>query len=127
VISRPDPRALLLRCVLAGAALAGCGTGLTEAPGTPEACAAALLGPVTLLLADDGLSTMGLPDGAVAIPLRWPDGYGLRPGVGAGEIVNERGEAIARIGERVWLGGGFGADDAVFHVCGNVMREDPAR
>ena len=94
-------------------------------PSTPQACPAALLGPVTLLLAEDGTSTVGLPEGAVAGPLRWPDGYGLKPAPGGGEIVNERGESVAMIGERVFLGGGFAADDAEFQVCGDVMREAP--
>ena len=59
------------------------------------------------------------------MPLRWPDGYGLKSGPGGGEIVNERGEYVAMIGERVFLGGGFAADDAEFQVCGDVMREAP--
>ena len=67
-------------------------------PSTPQACPAALLGPVTLLLAEDGTSTVGLPEGAVAVPLRWPDGYGLKPAPGGGEVVNERGESVAMIG-----------------------------
>ena len=92
---------------------------------TPQACHLALIGPVTLLLAEEGTSTVGLPEGAVAVPLRWPDGYGLKPAPSGGEVVNERGEPVAMIGERVFLGGGFTADDAEFQVCGDVMREAP--
>jgi hypothetical protein len=114
---------ILIAAMLSGAV--ACGPAAVPPSGTPQACPAALLGPVTLLLAEDGLSTVGLPEGAVAVPLRWPDGYGLKPGPGGGEVVNERGESVAMIGERVFLGGGFTADDGEFVVCGDVMREAP--
>jgi hypothetical protein len=113
---------LLAVAVLAGA----CGELPAQPSGTMLACPAALLGPVTLLLDEDGVSTVGLPDGAVAVPLRWPDGYGLRPGPGGGDIVDPQGRAVARIGDRVWLGGGMTADDTAFVVCGEVMDRDPA-
>jgi hypothetical protein len=104
---------------------AACGPAAVGPP-TAQACPAALLGPVTLLLGEDGVSTVALPEGAVAVPLRWPDGYGFRPGPGGGAvIVDGRGEAIATLGERVWLGGGYTADDGEFIVCGDVMREAP--
>lgn len=92
---------------------------------SPVACEDALLGPVTLVLSEDGQSTMAMPDGAVPATLRWPVGYGLRPDGNGGDIVDERGETVARIGDVVWLGGGFGSDDGEFHVCGDVMHEDP--
>ena len=116
---------ILIAAMLIAAVATACSPAAVPVSATPRACPAALLGPVTLLLAEDGQSTVGLPEGAVAVPLRWPEGYGLKPGPGGGEVVNERGEAVAMVGERVWLGGGFGADDAEFQVCGDVMREAP--
>lgn len=116
---------ILIAATLLAALATACSPAAVPFSSTPQACPAALLGPVTLLLAEDGVSTVGLPEGAVAVPLRWPDGYGLMPGPGGAEVVNERGDAVARIGERVFLGGGFAADDAEFQVCGDVMREAP--
>jgi len=109
--------------------VAACGVAVPGPSGTPQACPAALLGPVTLALGPDGISTLAMseePGAGNATPLHWPDGYGIRPLGGGGEIVDERGEAVARMGERVWLGGGFGADDGEFFVCGEVMHQDPA-
>lgn len=116
---------LLIAATLFATVATACSPVAVLPSSTPQACPAALLGPVTLLLAEDGQSTVGLSEGAVAVPLRWPDGYGLKPGPGGGEVVNERGEAVAMIGERIFLGGGFAADDAEFQVCGDVMREAP--
>lgn len=117
-------RGFLASVALVAALATGCEGSIVVA--TPETCEDALLGPVMLLLAEDGQSTVARPDGVVPVPLLWPAGYGLRPDASGGQIVNERGETVARIGERVWLGGGFSADDTAFHVCGEVMHEDPA-
>ena len=115
---------LLASLALIATLVMGCaGPAVAE---SPIACEDALLGPVTLLLSEDGQSTVALPDGAVAVPLQWPAGYGLRPDGIGGDIVDERGEAVARIGDVVWLGGGFASDDGAFHVCGDVMHEDPS-
>jgi hypothetical protein len=106
----------------------GCGFIPTAAPGTPEACAAALLGPVTLRLADDGTSVVAHQAGVIPVALQWPAGFGLRPnGAGGGEVVDDRGTAVARIGDVVWLGGGMTGDDGRWGVCGPVMHEDPAQ
>ena len=118
-------KSILIAATLFAPVATACSPAAVLPSGTPQACPAALLGPVTLLLAEDGLSTVALPEGAVAVPLRWPDGYGLKPAPGGGEVVDERGEYVAMIGERVFLGGGFTARDDAFHVCGDVMREAP--
>ncbi len=116
--------ALLATLALIAALAMGCSNPVVAE--SPVACEDALLGPVTLLLSEDGQSTVALPEGAIAVPIRWPAGYGLRPDGKGGDIVDERGETVARIGEVVWLGGGFRSDDGEFHVCGDVMHEDPA-
>ena len=122
---RTNPvRPLLASLALMAALVIGCADPIVAE--SPVACEDALLGPVTLQLSEDGQATVGVPDGAVAVPLRWPAGYGLRPDANGGDIVDERGEAVARIGDVVWLGGGFASDDGAFHVCGDVMHEDPS-
>jgi len=111
---------LVAGTVLLALALVPAGCGAATIPtGTPRACPDALVGPVTLLLAEDGTSTMAMLEEVVPFDLRWPDGYGLRPDPGGGEIVDERGNRVARIGDEVWLSGGFAPnDDTTFIVCG---------
>ena len=55
------------------------------------------------------------PDG-VRIELRWPPGFTARfdPDL---EMVAANGEVIAREGDDLDLGGGFGAPDGAFSVC----------
>ena len=117
-------RAIVATALLLAGLAAGCAGTVDVA--TQEPCEDALLGPVTLQLAEDGQSTVAVPEGAVAVPLRWPPGYGLRPNAAGGEILNAQGEPVARIGEVVWLGGGFAVADGSFRVCGDVMHEDPS-
>lgn len=121
-VLRIAPYALVLGVA---ALLAACGSFPAQSARPPEACEGSLLGPVTLMLANDGRSVVAGQDGAILLRLQWPAGFGLRAdGTGGGDIVDAAGRPVARVGDEVWLGGAL-AQDEVWAVCGPIEHEGP--
>jgi hypothetical protein len=58
------------------------------------------------------------------IVIVWPHGWVAVDYDGARVVVNERGDPVARVGEMVEIGGGFGAGDR-WYTCGEVTHPVP--
>ena len=63
---------------------------------------------------------LGQIDGPT-IQVMWPAGYSARQVAGRIELLDERGSLVARVGDAVTIGGGFGAGNA-WWACGPPNR-----
>jgi hypothetical protein len=107
--------------VVVATALSGCGpaalaTGPAVVGGQEVVCMAALAEGILHGDPDDPrLAWLVNPDG-VRYELQWPRGFTARfnPEL---EMVASNGEVVAREGDDLDLGGGFGARDGAFSVC----------
>jgi hypothetical protein len=63
---------------------------------------------------------LGQVDGPT-IQVMWPAGYSARQMAGMIELLDERGVVVARVGDAVTIGGGFGAGNA-WWACGAPNR-----
>lgn len=127
--------------ILAAAAIAACGagTGPTAAPSQAPsaapsagpsfepllitradqgglACMDALITGKLTRHAGTGLAVTG-PDGKQT-PVEWPFGYSAHIEDGVAVLVDEKGNAVAREGDQIQMGGGFG--NVMWHACGGV-------
>jgi len=59
-------------------------------------------------------------ESGAAEPVVWPDGYRVRRDGEALVLTDRFGTVTARVGERIEMGGGVGADNR-FHGCGDVV------
>ena len=86
-------------------------------------CMAALGGGV---LARNPVSGLGFihPDGK-AVSVLWPFGYSARIEGAQAVLLDDEGTVVAREGDKVTLGGGYGAGDDTFTACGVVSIEEP--
>ena len=107
-------------------AVAGCSVlapaaGLKTAPAPPQACMEAL---TSGTLARNDQSGLGIvsSDGTVT-PVEWPFGYSARNELGRLVLVDETGKAVAREGDEISMGGGFGTQ--FWHTCGPVSVTRP--
>lgn len=103
-----------------------------EPPGPNAACMDALAIGTLAHHPDWGVALIG--DDDVPIQVMWPHGwYGreftaaaddpTNTGIGI-EVMDGQGRVVFRTGERIGLGGGFGAGDAFF-TCGESVEVDP--
>lgn len=90
---------------------------LTE-PAPAEACDDAL---AQGTLVPDPRSGLALATGAERTPVMWPFGYSARLVDGQIELVDGSGTFLAREGDTVQVGGGFGAN-GLFYACAGVQR-----
>ena len=123
-------RAALLAVAL-GASVAACGgpspsasvasvpllTG-APAPAGPVACMAALLEGTLVLDGRSGIG-VGVPR-APNVSVRWPNGY-RAVDVPPITLLDVSGRPVARIGEAVSLGGGFGVD-GIWEACPTEIK-----
>lgn len=100
---------------VAAMVLAGCtSAGIKTASQPSEACMMALLSGT---LVEDPRSGLAVSDGQGNItPVEWPYGYSARNELSTIVLVDERGQAVAREGDQVQLGGGLGNE--LWHACG---------
>ena len=104
----------MIAMVIAATTLAGCSAGLRTASQPSEACMMALLGGT---LVEDPRSGLAVSDGQGNVtPVEWPFGYTARNELSTIVLVDERGQAVAREGDQVQLGGGLGNE--FWHACG---------
>lgn len=90
------------------------------AEGTPAACPAALID--GRLIADLASGLAIQVDGELDSPVatvRWPFGFTARVDPLGYALVDDVGATIAHVGDRLQVGGGFGAND-VWAACGGV-------
>lgn len=89
---------------------------IKTAPVIAQACMDALLGGRLVVNNQSGLGVASA-DGQVTA-VEWPFGYTARSSLGTIELVNETGLVVARVGDEVQVGGGFG--NQFWHACGGV-------
>jgi hypothetical protein len=95
---------------------------IKTAPAVAQACMDALAGGK---LAPNDLSGLGIAsaDGQ-AMPVEWPFGYKAWIVEGRAVLVDETGKIVAKVGDEVTVGGGFG--NVFWHACGGVTVTKPA-
>ena len=89
---------------------------LRTAPAPAQACMDALIGGTLVRHAPSGLGIAG--DDGPATTVEWPFGYAARDEGGRIALLDDHGRVVAREGDEVMVGGGFGTD--VWHACGPV-------
>jgi hypothetical protein len=58
-----------------------------------------------------------------SMPVEWPFGYSARSELGRLALVDETGQVVAREGDEISVGGGFGTQ--FWHACGPVTIDVP--
>lgn len=118
-------RAIVI-AVVVGVSLAAClpgaPVGLRTAAAPAQACMDALM---VGTLARHPLSGLGITsaDGQ-STPVEWPFGYTARGQGGRIVLVDPSGTVVAREGDEIQVGGGFGTN--FWHACGPVSVAVPA-
>ena len=82
----------------------------------PQACMDALIGGTIIRAAATGLGLRSADGTLTAV--EWPFGYTARIANGKVELLDETGQVVAREGDDISVGGGFGND--LWHACGPV-------
>jgi hypothetical protein len=84
---------------------------------TPVGCPAAL---IEGTLVADHATGVALDDPAGFVrPVIWPHGYSGRPGTPVA-VVDASGAVVARVGDRVQIGGGEITNDGAWMACGGI-------
>ncbi len=83
----------------------------------PQACMDALMGGT---LARHPQSGLGIANEGEQTPVEWPFGYTARLVSGGVILFDETGKAVAREGDAITVGGGFG--NLFWHACAPVTR-----
>ena len=96
--------------------------GLKTAPAAAQICEDALLGGQLTANNQTGLGVKSA-DGQ-ATPVEWPFGYSARSEVGGAALLDPAGKVVAREGDEITVGGGFG--NQLWHACGGVTVARPA-
>ncbi|HEY8237866.1 MAG TPA: hypothetical protein VIF63_00375 [Candidatus Limnocylindrales bacterium] len=88
---------------------------IRAAAAQPQACMDALLG--GKLTRNPG-SGLGVTNGNEATVVEWPFRYSAREAEGRVLLIDETGKVVAREGDEITVGGGFG--NQFWHACGPV-------
>jgi hypothetical protein len=94
-------------------------TAESPAPGTPAACATALLQGTLVSNAAFGVALQDA-EGHVH-KIVWPFGYSARATSAGVVVLNDRGLVVAREGDRVGLGGGEIGNDGTWLACSGIQ------
>lgn len=110
----------LLGITLVMAFVVGCSlapsTNLKAAAAEPQACMDALLGGKLTRHAETGLGVTSADGTSTAV--EWPFGYTARNELGKLVLLDKTGKVVAREGDEITVGGGFG--NTLWHACGGV-------
>lgn len=121
-------RNLLRRLVAASllvATVGACGTTvpvgggpvtIKTAPRVADACMDALLGGTLAINNQSGLGVTS--PGGETMAVEWPFGYTARNEGGRAVLLDETGKVVAKVGDEITVGGGFGTQ--FWHACGPV-------
>jgi hypothetical protein len=102
--------------------VAGCSVQLRTDTQPRDACEMAL---ASGRLVADARSGLGLADTTGEVtPVIWPFGYSARREASGVVLLDETGRAVAREGDHIEMGGGFGAD--AFAACAGSIKVVPA-
>lgn len=88
---------------------------IRSAPVQPDACMEALLGGTLARNAQSGLGVNGEGE---QMAVEWPFRYSARLEGGRMALLDETGRVVAREGDEITVGGGFG--NQFWHACGPV-------
>ena len=83
----------------------------------PQACMDALLSGT---LAVNNQTGLGVENGGEKMAVEWPFGYTARMELGVIVLVDETGKSVAKVGDEISVGGGFG--NQLWHACGPVTK-----
>jgi hypothetical protein len=118
--------ALLVVALASAAGCAGSLLGVNVALRTADAPAdACMLALMSGTLAANPQSGLGIDGSEAPIAVEWPFGYSARNELGKLVLLDETGKVLAREGDEVEIGGGFGAND-IWHACAGVTVMKPA-
>jgi hypothetical protein len=84
----------------------------------PQACMDALLSGT---LAVNNQTGLGVENGGEKMAVEWPFGYSARMELGVVALVDETGKTVAKVGDTISVGGGFG--NQLWHACGPVTLQ----
>lgn len=90
-------------------------------PGPNHGCMEALLSGQLVLTP---LSGIGVQAGNESIAVVWPFGYRAVTDGGVAALIDHNGQTVARVGDRIELGGGHGADGAWYPCHGQLSLAD---
>jgi len=108
---------------LVAAILAGCTVQLQTASAPSQACMMALFSGRLVSDPESGLALEASPGDVTQV--LWPYGYSARRGpIGGITLHDAKGAQVAKEGDQVEVGGGFGADN-VFEVCAGSVQVVP--
>lgn len=96
--------------------------GLKTVAAPPQACMEALIGGMLTKNPVSGLGITSTDGQSTAV--EWPFRYGAREVLGRIVLIDETGTVVAREGDQITVGGGFG--NQFWHACGPVTVTRPA-
>lgn len=99
-----------------GGSIGGAAVSIKTAPAVAQACMDALAGGRLAVNNQSGLGITSADGQALAV--EWPFGYTARTELGTTVLVDEAGRVVARVGDEITVGGGFG--NQFWHACGPV-------
>ena len=109
---------ILMLTIVAFVAACGMPVALRTAPAPVDACEDALLAGELVTSAQSGLAIRNAAD---VTEVLWPYGYSAAREVDGVVLRDPAGEVVARVGDRVQMGGGFGAG-GVWGACAGSIR-----
>jgi hypothetical protein len=113
--------AAVAACQSGSVPIGGGAVAIRTAPEVAQACMDALAGGI---LAANNASGLGInsADGD-EMAVEWPFGYTARNNLGTIELLDETGKVVAKDGDEITVGGGFG--NQFWHACGPVSVTKP--
>jgi hypothetical protein len=109
-------------CQSGSVPIGGGAVAIRTAPAVAQACMDALAGGTLAANNESGLGITSADGDAMAV--EWPFGYTARNNLGRIELLDETGTVVARVGDEITVGGGFG--NQFWHACGPVAVTRPA-
>jgi hypothetical protein len=103
-------------CQSGSVPIGGGAVAIRTAPAVAQACMDALAGGTLAPNNESGLGITSADGDAMAV--EWPFGYTARNNLGRIELLDETGTVVARVGDEITVGGGFG--NQFWHACGPV-------
>jgi hypothetical protein len=106
----------LAACQSGSVPIGGGAVAIKTAPEVAQACMDALAGGTLAASNASGLGITSADGDQMAV--EWPFGYTARNNLGVIELLDETGKVVAKVGDEITVGGGFG--NQFWHACGPV-------
>jgi hypothetical protein len=124
MVKEPALSASLLSIAITACSLLTTPLAIRTAPAPSSICMAALGHGTVARNPDSGIGLLDADGKPVSV--LWPFGFSGRIVEGRAVLLNEQGNILAREGDEITLGGGYGAGDRSFTACGGVTVDEPA-